>query len=135
MTSETDAPLPGRSSIAPAADPLWRRVAMCLIWFAAYGLAWWFVVFRPLPHVAWVNLAVVGAILVSNLPPARIRPFAGAASFLALGAIMVLVINNTLYAIVLGMCAVFALSDGILNLHARRREETPARGRGGSEEA
>jgi hypothetical protein len=117
MNAESAAP----PQIAAMPDPLSRRFAMCAIWMVVYGTFWWFKVFRPLPHVAWVNLAVLGAILVSTLPPARVRPFSTCASFLALGAIMLLVFGNTLYAIVLALCAVFALSDGLIDLRARRR--------------
>jgi hypothetical protein len=122
MTAQSDAQL----ASTPSADPIAKRVAMCLIWLAAYGLTWWFVVFRPLPHVAWVNLAVIGAILLGTLPPARIRPFTAAAALLALAAIMELVINNTLYAIVLGLWAMFALTDGIMNFRGRRSTQPRA---------
>jgi hypothetical protein len=102
-------------------DPLSRRITSCAIWLVGYALVWWFNLFHPLPHVAWVNFAVIAAILASTLPPARIRPFSAAVSLLALAAIIWLVINNQLFAIVLAITGLLALSDGIFDLRGQRR--------------
>jgi len=102
-------------------DPLSRRITSGAIWLVGYALVWWFNIFHPLPHVAWVNFAVIAAILASTLPPSRIRPFSAGVSLLALAAIIWLVINNQLFAIVLGITGLLALSDGVFDLRARGR--------------
>lgn len=99
-------------------DPLTRRLASCAIWLAGYGLVWQFL-WRPL--AVWVNAAVLGAILLGTLPPARLRPFTAAIGLLGLAAVMQFQVNFPLMAIVLAVTGLLALGDGLLDLRAQRR--------------
>lgn len=104
-------PTPAASAGRVAVDPLAKRVARCVIWVVGYGLVWQFF-WRPLPQVAWVNFAILVGIALGTLPPARIRPFTAAGALLAIAAIMFLVMNSTLLAVLLGVLGLLALSDG-----------------------
>lgn len=114
MVADTDQSQPA----ALPADPLSRRIASCAIWLVGYGLVWQFV-WRPL--AVWVNGAVVAAILLGTLPPARIRPFSAGIALLAMGAIMQFEVRFTLMAIVLGVTGLLALSDGLFDLRGQRQ--------------
>lgn len=109
----------------PSPDPIARRITSCVIWLVGYALVWYFNFFHPLPHVAWVNLVVIAAILIATLPPASIRPFAAGLALLALAAIIWLVINNQLFAIVLGITGLLALSEGVFGFSGRRAGNSP----------
>lgn len=100
-----------------ATDPLSRRLASCLIWIVGYGLVWQFV-WRPVE--VWVNGAVVAAILLGTLPPARIRPFTACAGLLALAGVLQFRVHFTLMAIVLAITGLLALSDGVFDVRSRR---------------
>jgi hypothetical protein len=118
MTDQPTPPDRPQARAPHSADPLPKRAATCTIWLAAYALVWALGVWRPLPQVAWVNLAILAAIPIATLPPARARPFTACAALLALGAVMWLVIHNQLMAIVLGVTGLLALSDGLFNPRA-----------------
>lgn len=91
---------------------------MCIVWLAAYGLLWMSGVWRPLPSAAWVNFAIIGAILMGTLPPVRVRNLTAAAGYLAIGVIMQVVIHNTPAALVLVVLGAIALANGIACLRS-----------------
>ncbi len=90
----------------------------CVIWVVGYGLLWQFA-WRPLKSVEWVNFAIIAGIMLGTLPPARLRPFTAATALLAVAAIMFLVINSPLLAVLLGVLGLLALSDGAFEFRGR----------------
>ena len=90
----------------------------CVIWVVGYGLLWQFA-WRPLKSVEWVNFAIIAGIMLGTLPPARLRPFTAATALLAVAAIMFLVINSPLLAVLLGVRGRLALSDGAFEFRGR----------------
>lgn len=98
-------------------DPLGRRIVGAGVISLAYAAIWWFGFFRPLD--AWVNGAIIATVLLCTLPPARVRPFAGAAALLGLAAVMHFEVRHTLMAIALAVFAVLSLADGMYDLRGR----------------
>lgn len=102
-------------------DPISRRLTSFAVWSIGYGIVWYFGVWRPAPQVAWVNFAIIGAIALGTLPPIRIRPFSAGVAFLSIAAVMFFVMHNTLFAILLAISGVLALSDGAFDFRGNRR--------------
>lgn len=98
-------------------DPIGRRVIGAAVFSLAYGAVWWFGFFRPLNP--WVNGAIIATVLLCTLPPARVRPFVGAAALLGLAAVMHFEVHHTLMAIALAVLAALSLADGMYDLRAR----------------
>ncbi len=69
------------------------RVGQALFWVVLYAVIWAMGWFRP--SDLWVNFVIVGAILVSHLPPSPIRYFLGAITWVIVGAVLYFVVNLT----------------------------------------
>ena len=119
--SEPDRPHhdPSSSPVSVPPDPIARRITSCTIWLVAYGLVWGLGVWRPLPQVAWVNFVIIGGILLGTLPPASVRPFCAAIALLGVAAAMYFGIHNQLFAILLVVLGLLALSDGVFRFSGR----------------
>ena len=98
-------------------DPIGRRVIGAAVISLAYGAVWWFGFFRPLD--AWVNGVVIAAVPLCTLPPARVRPFVGAAALFGLAAVMHFEARHTLMAIAMAVFAALSLADGVYDLRGR----------------
>ncbi len=99
-------------------DPIGRRIIGAAVISLAYGTVWWFGFFRPLN--SWVNGAIIATVLLCTLPPARVRPFVGAAALLGLAAVMHFEVRHTLMVIALAVLAALSLADGMYDLRARQ---------------
>lgn len=102
--------------------PLKARLVQTVLWIAAYGAVWMFL-WRPLDH--WVNAVIVGAIMLSHLPPIKVRYFAGAFGWLAVGAVLYFVVNQRswILLIIVGISVVQNIISGINVLSSKPRDD------------
>lgn len=101
--------------------PFKTRLMHALLWTGAYT-AFWFFAWRPLDH--WVNAVIVAAILLSVLPPLRVRPFAGALGWLAVGAVLYFVVKvrSPIMLLIVGISVIQNVISGINVLSSNPRE-------------
>jgi hypothetical protein len=84
-------------------DSIGVRILWAVIWCAGYGVVWYMAWFRP--NDAWVNWAILGAIVVSNLPPRPLRYLVAGLAEFAIAAVIFFVIQHDALALLLGLFA------------------------------
>lgn len=99
-------------------DTLGSRLLQALFWIGVFALVWWFA-WRPTDH--WVSITIVGAILVSHLPPSPWRHFVSAAAWAVVAALLFFVVKVTspIALILLGIGVVQGIFLGVQELKQR----------------
>ncbi len=102
--------------------PLKTRLVHTALWIGAYA-AFWFFMWRP--SDVWVSAVIVGAIMLSHLPPLKVRYFAGAFGWLAVGAVLFFVVNNRslIMLIIVGISVVQNIISGMNVLRSKPRDD------------